>query len=125
MNALVKKQQVATVGPTSDSNALLSSELLSSVLMRFDIEMEKQLQEKKLLLRTFLTEPSLHFLQEHCDSSIKELLQLVVFYDLSLNMFNNTINIGNLNLLKFMFEIKNRQAADIEFQMNLWNLLEN
>lgn len=126
MNALVKKQQSHAV-TSSDSSALLSQELLSSLLMRFEMEMEKRFKEQKLLLRTFLAESNLNYLQELCDSSVKELVQLVVFYDLPLNLFNNAIDFGSFNLFKFMFEIKNRQAepSDVDFQMNLWSLLED
>lgn len=103
-------------------------ELLSSLLMRFEMELEKRFREKKLLLKIFLTQLNLNFLQEYCESAIRELTQLVVFYDLPLNLLNTSIDLGNLNLFKFMLEVKNRKTAepsDVDFQLNLWNLLEN
>lgn len=126
MNALVKKQQ-SYVGTSSDSWALLSLELLNSLLMRFEMEMEKRFKVHKLPLRNFLVQPNLMFLHDYCESLVQELIQLVVFYDLSLNFFSNDIDVSSLNLFKFMFELKNRQNAalpDVDFQMNLWNLLK-
>lgn len=108
--------------------ALLSTEILNSLLMRFKMVMDKRYKERKLLLRNFLVEKNLNFLQELCTSTIQELLQLVVFYDLPLNFFSEPLNLDNVNLIQFMFEIKKRQTAEPQgedFILNLWNLLRN
>lgn len=126
MQALVKNQQEHEVS-TAENAALLSMEILNSLLMRFRIVTDKRLNEHKSLLKSFLTERSLNFLQNFDTSSIQELMQLVVFYGLSLN-FLETINIGNINLIQFMFELKKRQKLEplnAEFILSLWKLLKN
>lgn len=123
MNAIVKKLE--TSPPEA---ALLSTEIINSLLMRFKIVMDRRFKERKLLLRSFLVETNLTFLQELCPAAIQELLQLVVHYDLPLNFLSEPLNLENVNLIQFMFEIKKRQIADPQredFILNLWNLLKN
>lgn len=123
MNAIVKKLE------TSPPEAvLLSTEIINSLLMRFKIVMDRRFKERKLLLRSFLLEKNLTFLQELCPAAIQELLQLVVHYDLPLNFLSEPLNLENVNLIQFMFEIKKRQFGDPQredFILNLWNLLKN
>lgn len=90
--------------------------------------MSKRLVEQKPLLRQFLIEKNLNFLQEHSTKSIQELMQLVIFFDLPLNFLNEPLDLSNVNLVQFMFEIKKRQFAEspsAEFISQLWNLLKN
>lgn len=127
MNALVKKQQSGEVTAV-DSSVLLSMELLNSLLIRFKAIMDSRLKEQKPLLRRFLVEKNINFLQEYCTVSVQELVQLVVFYNLPLNFLNETINLDNINLVQFMFEMKKRQSAEpltADFLLNLWKLLKN
>lgn len=127
MNALVNKQQTSE-GTLSDNAALLSMEILNSLLMRYKMVMSKRLVEQKPLLRQFLIEKNLNFLQEHSTKSIQELMQLVIFFDLPLNFLNEPLDLSNVNLVQFMFEIKKRQFAEspsAEFISQLWNLLKN
>lgn len=127
MNALVKKQQ-AGEGTTVDSSALLSLELLNSLLIRFKMVMDERFREQKPLIRSFLVEKNLNFLQKHCATKVQELVQLVVFYNLSLNFLSESLNLDNINLVQFMFEMKQRQIAEpatAEFLLFLWKSLKN
>lgn len=126
MQALVKSQQEHEKS-FGDGAALLSIEILNSLLMRFRLVMEKRFKEQKKLLSSFLNEANLIFLQDSDANSIQELMQLVVFYELSSN-FLESINTGEINLIQFMFELKQRQKLEpfnAEFVVNLWNLLKN
>lgn len=126
MNSLVRKQQKSEGG--SDNTALLSMEILNSLLTRFKLIMDGKLQERKPMLRSFLAEKNLNFLQDRCVASIQELVQLVVFFDLPMNFINEPLNLDNTNIIQFMFEIKNRfNTADIsaDFMITLWNVLKN
>lgn len=127
MSELVKKKQ-ATDNPQSDSSTLLSLEILDSLLKRFKMLMEEHLKLNKLLLRKFLMEENLSFLQDECVSTIQELFQLITFFDLPQNFMNEPLNLENVNFLQFMFEIKKKQATeslDVDFAFNLWKLLKN
>lgn len=123
MNALVKKLETSP-----PDVALLSTEILNSLLMRFKMVMDRRFKERKVLLRSFLVEKNLNFLQELCSVAIQELLQLVVFYDLPLNFLQESLNLDNINLIQFMYEIKKRQTSEPQgedFILNMWNLLRN
>lgn len=125
MNALVKKQQDSMTG---DNTALLSPEIVNSLLMRYKMLMEKSFKEQKHLLRSFLIDKNLNFIQECCTTSIQKLMQLVVYYDFPMNFLNVPLNLEKVNLLQFMFEIKKRQNVETlntEFVMNLWNMLKS
>lgn len=127
MNALVKKQQISE-GSTVESGALLSNEVLNSLLVRFKMIMQQRMKDRKYLLRNFLVEKNLNFLQDYCAPSIQELVQLAVFFDLPLNFLPDPLNLTNVSLVQFMFEIKKRQIANppsTDFILNLWNLLSN
>lgn len=125
MNALVKKQQDSMTG---DNTALLSPEIVNSLLIRYKMLMEKSFKEQKHLLRSFLIDKNLNFIQECCTTSIQKLMQLVVYYDFPMNFLNVPLNLEKVNLLQFMFEIKKRQNVETlntEFVMNLWNMLKS
>lgn len=127
MNALVKKQQ-AGEGISPDSSALLSMEMLNSLLIRFKVVMDERLKEQKSLLKRFLTEKNLNFLQDHCTASVQELMQLVVFFNLPMNFIDQSLNVDNVNIVQFMFEMKARQLAEplpADFLFILWKLLKN
>lgn len=124
MSALVKKQQASE----TDSTTLLSIEILNSLLMKFKMLMDKNVVQRKPLLRNFLLEKSLNFLQEFCAPAIQELMQLVIFYDLPMNFHSEQLNLENVNFIQFLAEIKERQGLETtsaEFILNLWRLLRN
>jgi hypothetical protein len=126
MKALVKKQQASDC-IVAENTSVLSMEILKSLLMKFRLLMDERLQEQKLLLKSFLEENKLSFLQEQCAASIQELVKLVVFYDMRLNFLSEPLNLENVNLLQFMFEVKKRQASQSsssDFVANLWNVLK-
>ncbi|CRK87591.1 CLUMA_CG001388, isoform A [Clunio marinus] len=125
MNELIKKQQ-ANNG-ASDSSSLLSLEILNSLLMRFKMLIDKKFFERKSSIRQFLMKKDLNFLQDSCFQSVNELMQLVIFYDLPLNYINETLDLSNINLFQFMFEIKKRQhdSTSTEFFLNLWKILKD
>lgn len=126
MSSLVKKQQKIEGG--SDNTALLSMEILNSLLTRFKMIMDGKLKKRKPMLRNFLAEKNLNFLQERCVASIQELVQLVVFFDLPLNFFNELLNLENINIIQFMYELKNRFTnveLSADFMITLWNILKN
>lgn len=126
MSSLVKKQQKIENG--SDNTALLSMEILNSLLTRFKMIMDGKLKKRKPMLRNFLAEKNLSFLQERCVASIQELVQLIVFFDLPLNFFNEPLNLSNINIIQFMYEIKNRFTnveLSADFMITLWNILKN
>jgi hypothetical protein len=121
--AIVKKLE-----NSSPDAAILSTEILNSLLMRFRMAMDRQFNDRKLLLRNFLLEKNLNFLQELCPSVVHELLQLVVFFDLPLNFVKEPLNLDNVNLIQFMFGMKKRQGMEgqrDDFVLNLWKLLKN
>lgn len=123
ISAIMKKLENST-----PEAAILSTEILNSLLMRCKMTMDKQFKERKLLLRNFLVEKNLNFLHELCPSVIQELLQLVVYYELPLNFINEPLNLENVNLIQFMFEMKKRKNLESQredFILNLWNLLKN
>ena len=127
MNALVKKQQ-KNDNTTSDNTALLSVEILNSLLIRFKMIMDERLKGCKAMLKNFLVEKNLNFLHECCASSVQDLVQLVVFFDLPLNYINEPLNLESINLIQFTFEIKNRLNvvdASSDFMIALWNILKN
>lgn len=126
MNSLVKKQQKNEAG--TDNTALLSMEILNSLITRFKIVMEGKLKKRKPMLSSFLAEKNLNFLQDRCVASIQELVHLVVFFDLPLNFISEPLHLDNINIIQFMFEIKNRfDTADLsaDFMITLWNILKN
>lgn len=124
MQALVKKLQM-NEGTLGDSSALLSMELLNSLLMRFKMAMDEKLKQQKTLLRSFLIEKNLKFLCEQSANEIRELIQLVVFFNIPMNFLNETISLQNVNLLQFMFEMKKRQVQPLSADVlrNLYKLL--
>jgi hypothetical protein len=127
MNTLVKKQQFSESSPP-ENTSVLSMEVLKSLLMKFRMLMDEKLREHKLMLKSFLIESKTSFLQEHCPESIPELVRLAVFYDLPMNFLNEPLNLENVNLLQFMFEIKKRKVSQhlsSDFIVNLWNVLKS
>lgn len=124
MQVIMKNQQ-ENEGSLVDSSALLSLEILNSLSMRFKMVMEKRLLENKSELGRFLIEKNLNFLQSFDLASIKELMQLVVFYGFSSN-FLETLDVGNINLVQFIFELKKKQKSlNSDFILSLWKLLKN
>jgi len=126
MSVLVKKQ-LANASATTDSISILSIEILNSLLMRLKMLMSRRMKERKHVLRTFLAERNLNFVTDFCLSSLQELIQLVIYFGLSLNFLEEPLNLENVNLMQFMYELKKRQGVslDPEFAINLWKLVKD
>lgn len=122
MASIVKRQDVTP----NDNVSLLSMEILNSLLLRCKKTMSTRMHERKFLMRKFLFESNLNFLQDFCLTSLQELIQLVVYFDLPLGLLAEPLSLENANLLQFMFEIKNRHSnLNSEFILNLWKMLKD
>lgn len=127
MKALVWNQPTQQV--MQNSVWILSIELLTSMLLKYDTVLAERKEEMKFLLRNFLAETNLDFLQEFCLDVLHQLGMLIVYYNLPLNFVNKPLNLVNVNVVQFMYEMKNREIKlehnyDVDFLLNLWHLLK-
>lgn len=105
-------------------SSLISNEIMSSLLTRVSLMMNKKVKKQRNLLKQLVVQKNLDFLREMCLPSIEELLLLTNYYDLPLNLISNSINIDKMNLLQFMIEFKQRSPQkNVEFILNLWKIL--
>lgn len=128
MKALVWNQPQSQTG-MQNSVWILSIELLTSMLHKYDTVMGGKKEEMKFLLRNFLAEKNLDFLQEFCVDALQQLGMLIIFYNLPLNFINKPLNLENVNVVQFLYEMKNRDNLthhqyDHDFLLNLWHLLK-
>lgn len=108
---------------------ILSVELLTSMLLKYGTVMDEKKEEMKLLLRQFVSEKSLDFLQEFCVDSLQQLGILIIYCNFPLNFIDKPLNLQNVNFIQFIYEMKNRDSLkpyqyDQEFLLNLWHLLK-
>lgn len=110
----------------NDITALISAEILSSLLQRFKMAIDEKLKSSKKLLRRVLVEKEVKFLQEYSLRDLRELVQLMIFYGVHLGFISEPLNLANVNIIQFMFEIKNRiSAQDPDFAIDLWKILKD
>lgn len=108
---------------------LMSNEILSSLLLNFDQKMGQHKNEMKFLLKNFVFEKDLIFLQDYCVKSLNKLSDLILYFNVPLNLFSRSSNLDEISFMQFMFEMKRRflqrnQRVDRNFIINLWNLLK-
>lgn len=128
MKALLWNQPQSQSG-MQNSVWILSIELLTSMLHKYDTVMRGKKEEMKFLLRNFLAEKNLDFLQEFCVDALQQLGMLIIFYNFPLNFINKPLNLENVNVVQFLYEMKNRDNLthhqyDQDFLLNLWHLLK-
>lgn len=122
------KQRTSHEKSNDQASMIISTEILNSLLIKTKMIMNKKIIEQKNLLRKLLVEKNLNFLQESsCIASIEELMLVAVYYDLPLNIFDNSINLEKMNLLQFFTEFKKRKVhqkeMESEFVLNLWKMI--
>lgn len=111
------------------STTLMSTEILKALLLNFSQTMNHQKNEQKFLLKTFMFEKNLNFLQEFCVKSLNQLSDLIVYFNIPLSLFNESSNLENISFVQFMSEMKKRFVlhqlpVDHKFILNLWHLLK-
>jgi len=107
------------------SSSILSNEILRSLVAKAKVIINEKLSQQKHLIKQLLYAKDLNFLQDFCMSSITELMQLATFYDLSFNLFDDSLKIEQMSLLQLIVEFKKRdsQHKETEFIANLWKIL--
>lgn len=130
ISSLVKHLQSTVDEKASNKGeTLMSNEILSSLLLNFDQKMGQHKNEMKFLLKNFVFEKDLIFLQDYCVKSLNKLSDLILYFNVPLNLFSRSSNLDEISFMQFMFEMKRRflqrnQRVDRNFIINLWNLLK-
>lgn len=123
------KQLANSPNRKSKIENLVSIEIVNALLLKFTKVMDQRLSESKFQIKSFLFEKNLNFLQDFCLNSLNKLSDLLVFYNFPLNWFDETVNFENVSFMQFLFEMKQKFAAqkqpvDHQLLMSLWNLLK-
>jgi hypothetical protein len=123
MNALMNTHQ-DRLKINHSKSSLISTEIISSLLIRVNNLMKVKLEERKTLLRKLISAKDLNFLHEISSSVVEELVMLADFYDLPLNLIDSSaVNVQHMNLMQFLMDFK-KLNRDSEFVINLWKMLK-
>lgn len=107
------------------SNSLVSVEIVRSLLTKTKMIMNEKMNEQKHVVKQLLFAKDLNFLQDFCMQSVSDLMLLATYYDLPLNIFNDSLNVAKLSMIQFIVEFKKRdfQHKETEFISSLWKML--
>lgn len=112
----------------TSNDYLLSLEILNPLLLKYQLAMEKKRNEMKFLLRNFLMQKDLNFLQDFCLNSLGKLTDLIIYYNLPLNLFKEGVEFEKFNYLDFMSAMRNGEKSlplDTEYALNVWKLMKD
>lgn len=126
----VMKQLAKTPNRGSKIENLMSTEIVGALLLKFSKVMDQRLDSSRFLLKSFLFEKNLNFLGDFCLESLNNFSDLIVFYNLPLNSFEENVNFENVGFVQFLFEMKKKlalqqQPIDHKLLLHFWKLLRD